>query len=178
MPVPKEAINFSAGPAAASTSASIRSVTVGTRTSACATAAISSGLPSGQFIRGSFYEPLIISTDAGGGHVYPWLAKSWKWTNGNTTLTLNLQQGVKWSDGKPLTDFRREQFGGTVGGPLVKNKAFFFLALEGVRENLLRPNLSEAIGRAPSGKTAGAMLFFDLREPAAGAASAAACPSS
>ena len=39
-------------------------------------------------------------------------------------------------------------------------------------------NLSEAIGRAPSGKTAGAMLFFDLREPAAGAASAAACPSS
>src|SRR6184192_4640542 len=50
------------------------------------------------------------------------------------------------SDGKPLKDFRREQFGGTVGGPLVKNKAFYFFALEGVRENLLRPNLSEAIG--------------------------------
>ena len=50
------------------------------------------------------------------------------------------------SDGKPLTDFHREQFGGTVGGPLVKDKAFYFLALEGVRENLLRPNLSEAIG--------------------------------
>jgi peptide/nickel transport system substrate-binding protein len=61
------------------------------------------GLPSGQFVRGAFYEPLIISTDAGGGHVYPWLAKSWKWTNGNKTLTLNLQHGVKWSDGKPLT---------------------------------------------------------------------------
>ena len=30
------------------------------------------------------------------------------------------------SDGKPLTDFHREQFGGTAGGPLVKNKAFFF----------------------------------------------------
>jgi len=39
-------------------------------------------------------------------------------------------------------------------------------------------NLSEAIGRSPSGKTAGGMLFFDLREPAAGAAPAAACPSS
>jgi len=61
------------------------------------------GLPSGGFVRGAFYEPLIISTVAGGGHVYPWLAKSWKWTNGNKTLTLNLQHGVKWSDGKPLT---------------------------------------------------------------------------
>src|SRR5262245_7966998 len=50
------------------------------------------------------------------------------------------------SDGKPLTDFHREQFGGTVGGPLTKDKAFYFLAVEGVRENLLRPNLSEAIG--------------------------------
>ena len=50
------------------------------------------------------------------------------------------------SDGKPLKDFRREQFGGTIGGPLVKDKAFFFLALEGIRENLQRPNLSEAIG--------------------------------
>jgi hypothetical protein len=39
-------------------------------------------------------------------------------------------------------------------------------------------NLSEALGRAPSGKTAGAMLFFDLRESSASAAPAAACPSS
>jgi hypothetical protein len=50
------------------------------------------------------------------------------------------------SDGKPLTDFHREQFGGTAGGPVVKNQAFYFLAFEGVRENLLRPNLSEPIG--------------------------------
>src|SRR5437870_1049997 len=50
------------------------------------------------------------------------------------------------SDGKPLQDFHREQFGGTVGGPLVKDKAFYFAALEGIRENLRRPNLSEAIG--------------------------------
>ena len=63
---------------------------------------IATGLPSGGFVRGAFYEPLIISTVAGGGHVYPWLAKSWKWTNGNKTLTLSLQHGVKWTDGKPL----------------------------------------------------------------------------
>src|SRR2546426_5161551 len=50
------------------------------------------------------------------------------------------------SDGKPLTDFRRNQFGGTIGGPVVKDKAFYFFALEGIRENLLRANLSEPIG--------------------------------
>jgi carboxypeptidase family protein/TonB-dependent receptor-like protein len=53
------------------------------------------------------------------------------------------------SDGKPLTDFHREQFGGTVGGPAVKDKAFYFFALEGIRENLQRANLSEAIGTCP-----------------------------
>src|SRR6185295_1345235 len=31
------------------------------------------------------------------------------------------------SDGSPLKDFHREQFGGTLGGPLKKDKAFFFL---------------------------------------------------
>jgi hypothetical protein len=50
------------------------------------------------------------------------------------------------SDGKPLEGFDREQFGGTVGGPLAQNKAFFFLAFEGVRENFQRPNLSDPIG--------------------------------
>jgi peptide/nickel transport system substrate-binding protein len=60
-------------------------------------------LPSGAVVRGAFYEPLIITTAAGGGHQYPWLAQSWKWSNGNKTLTLNIQKGVKWSDGKPLT---------------------------------------------------------------------------
>ncbi|MEO8433887.1 MAG: TonB-dependent receptor [Pyrinomonadaceae bacterium] len=53
---------------------------------------------------------------------------------------------AKASDGKPLDGFRREQFGGTVGGPIQKDKAFFFLAFEGIRENLNRANLSEAIG--------------------------------
>jgi peptide/nickel transport system substrate-binding protein len=45
------------------------------------------GLPSGAFVRGAFYEPLIISSVAGGGHTYPWLAQSWKWSNGGKTLT-------------------------------------------------------------------------------------------
>jgi hypothetical protein len=50
------------------------------------------------------------------------------------------------SDGKPLKDFRREQFGGTIGGPIRKDKAFYFFAFEGIREQLTRANLSEPIG--------------------------------
>src|SRR5947207_79047 len=50
------------------------------------------------------------------------------------------------SDGKPLQDFRRNQFGGSLGGPIYKDKLFFFGAAEGIRENLTRQNLSAAIG--------------------------------
>jgi hypothetical protein len=50
------------------------------------------------------------------------------------------------SDGKPLDNFHREQYGATIGGPFSKDKAFYFLAFEGIRENLDRANLSEPIG--------------------------------
>src|SRR5256885_9788156 len=42
------------------------------------------------------------------------------------------------SDGKPLDGFRRNQFGGSLGGPIYKDKLFFFGAAEGIRENLPR----------------------------------------
>src|SRR5262249_1821906 len=42
------------------------------------------------------------------------------------------------SDGKPLKDFKREQFGGTIGGPIKKDKIFFFGAFEQIFENLTR----------------------------------------
>src|SRR4051794_20310322 len=60
------------------------------------------GLPSGQFIKGAMYEGLIV-VPAGGLKPIPWLARTWKWTNGNKTLTLDLAKNVTWSDGKPLT---------------------------------------------------------------------------
>ena len=57
------------------------------------------------------------------------------------------------SDGTPLTNFHREQFGGSVGGRIIKDKLFFFGAAEGINENLLRANLSAynatALGSAP-----------------------------
>src|SRR5256714_7715743 len=50
------------------------------------------------------------------------------------------------SDGKPLKDFRREQFGGNVGGPVKKDKAFFFVAAQQIFENLTPANPSPAPG--------------------------------
>ena len=52
------------------------------------------------------------------------------------------------SDGKPLDGFRRNQFGGSLGGPLVKDKLFFFAAGEGIRENLNRAALGAPLGTA------------------------------
>jgi hypothetical protein len=65
------------------------------------------------------------------------------------------------SDGKPLRDFHREQFGGTVGGPIRRDKAFFFFAFEGIRENLIRANLSDPIGDTPCPVSAPAVPIND-----------------
>ena len=54
------------------------------------------------------------------------------------------------SDGKPLDSFHREQFGGTIGGPIKRDKMFVFGAFEQIFENLTRPNLSTPLGAACS----------------------------
>ena len=53
------------------------------------------------------------------------------------------------SDGKPLKDFKREQFGGTVGGPIKKDRMFFFAGVESIFEDLTRDNLSVQTGPTP-----------------------------
>jgi hypothetical protein len=52
------------------------------------------------------------------------------------------------SDGKPLDGFLRNQFGGSIGGPILRDKLFFFAASEGIRENLNRKNLGVPLGTA------------------------------
>ncbi len=42
------------------------------------------------------------------------------------------------SDGTPLADFHREQYGGSAGGHIIRDKLFYFGAAEGIDENLSR----------------------------------------
>jgi hypothetical protein len=56
---------------------------------------------------------------------------------------------AKTSDGKKLNDFHREQFGGTIGGPIVKDKTFYFFAFEQIFEKFNRDNLSVQLGSTP-----------------------------
>jgi peptide/nickel transport system substrate-binding protein len=56
------------------------------------------------FTLGAIYEPLIVITPSGGGHTYKWLASKLTWTNRGRTLLITVRRGVKWSDGKPLTN--------------------------------------------------------------------------
>jgi len=50
------------------------------------------------------------------------------------------------SDGSKLENFDRKQFGGTLGGPIKKDEAFFFVAAEHIRGTFDRPNLSVPLG--------------------------------
>jgi hypothetical protein len=50
------------------------------------------------------------------------------------------------SDGTNLDDFHREQWGGTLGGAIKKDKAFLFGAVEGITGNFSRPNLGRTLG--------------------------------
>src|SRR5687768_1140081 len=61
------------------------------------------GLPSSSFVRGGMYEPLVITTPAGGGREIKWLARNYSWSKNGRTLTLDIRRNVRWSDGKPLT---------------------------------------------------------------------------
>ncbi|MFJ1586329.1 ABC transporter substrate-binding protein [Streptomyces sp. NPDC088197] len=57
--------------------------------------------PQGQ--GGFIYEPLVQINTVDIGRDLPWLAKSWRWSDGNKTLTMELRTGVKWTDGTPFS---------------------------------------------------------------------------
>jgi peptide/nickel transport system substrate-binding protein len=52
---------------------------------------------------GFIYEPLVYVNPLQNGKTTPMLATSWTWGPGNKTLTFTIRQGVKWSDGTPMT---------------------------------------------------------------------------
>ena len=52
---------------------------------------------------GFIYEPLVFVNPLQSGKATPMLATSWSWGAGNKTLTFTIRQGVKWSDGTPMT---------------------------------------------------------------------------
>ncbi len=52
---------------------------------------------------GQIYEPLAFVDTLENAKATPWLATSWAWSNGNKTLTFTIRQGVKFSDGVPMT---------------------------------------------------------------------------
>jgi hypothetical protein len=60
--------------------------------------------------------------------------------------------------GNPKPDFERNQFGGSIGGPIQKNRLFFFASYEGLREELgttdtaTVPSLSVRQGRLANGQ--------------------------
>ena len=52
---------------------------------------------------GFIYEPLVYVNPLQGGKTTPMLASSYAWGAGNKSLTFTIRQGVKWSDGTPMT---------------------------------------------------------------------------
>ena len=70
---------------------------------------------------------------------------------------------ARWEDnalgGGEKPEFRRNQFGGSIGGPIISDKTFFFGSYEGLREGLGRtedydvPTLETRAGRIPNSVT-------------------------
>lgn len=52
---------------------------------------------------GMIYEPLFFFDTAKSTVIKPWLGRSYAWSNGGKTLTVQLKHNVKWTDGRPFT---------------------------------------------------------------------------
>ena len=63
----------------------------------------SNSLAAQMSIKSLTYEPLVEINFLKANTSYPWLATSYKWTNGGRTITFTIRAGVKWSDGTALT---------------------------------------------------------------------------
>lgn len=59
--------------------------------------------PQGMGATGLIYEPLLQFDLAAPPKYYPWLATSYNWGSGGTSVTFTIRQGVKFNDGTPMT---------------------------------------------------------------------------
>jgi len=55
------------------------------------------------FSLGPVYEPLMFVNTLQSAKVTPWLATAYAWSDGNKTLTFTIRNGVKFTNGTPLT---------------------------------------------------------------------------
>ncbi|MGE3521093.1 MAG: carboxypeptidase regulatory-like domain-containing protein, partial [Vicinamibacterales bacterium] len=83
---------------------------------------------------------------------------------------LNAEGFFKPATGKP--ELRRNQFGGVVGGPLVRNRAFFFVDYEGFRQT----RRATAFASIPSAANRQGILPVAVRDPRTGAVYQAGTP--
>ncbi len=52
---------------------------------------------------GTVYEPLVFVNALKSGDTTPWLASKYEWASDNKSVTFTIRDGVKWTDGQPLT---------------------------------------------------------------------------
>jgi peptide/nickel transport system substrate-binding protein len=64
---------------------------------------VSTVAPQGMGATGLIYEPLLQFDLAAPPKYYPWLATSYKWSNGGKAVTFTIRQGVKWNNGTAMT---------------------------------------------------------------------------
>src|ERR1051326_220239 len=61
------------------------------------------------FSTGNIYEPLVFVNALQNAKTTPWLATSWAWGAGDKQLTFTIRNGVKFSNGTPLTAADRSE---------------------------------------------------------------------
>jgi peptide/nickel transport system substrate-binding protein len=64
---------------------------------------VSTAAPQGMGATGLIYEPLLQFDLAAPPKYYPWLATHYSWSKGGEAITFAIRQGVKWSNGTPMT---------------------------------------------------------------------------
>lgn len=95
------------------------------------------------------YSPLVRADPEGGDDLVPALAESWEVSDDGLTYTFTLREGVKFSNGQPLTaedvTFSLDRFGDPETNVLLSNVAVGYDSSEVVDDRTVQVNLSEPV---------------------------------